>query len=199
VVTYWASRLPQELLAATDVMIVTRESNPAEVEALRRWCSRCDGIDRSRWTLLGQLRAGQAMALPITEEAGGDLRLFTMAPRLTPHVRHREKYVDVPITEHKAFVFTSNGHQGQRARTLRQFVSIVERTPAAHLDGYLRRGDFSRWIGDVFGDFPLAAELRTLEDRHRAGTTGDTIPELVAAIRGRYDLPLPAEAGRVTR
>jgi hypothetical protein len=89
VVSYWASRLPRELLAATEVIIVTRESNPSEVEALRQWCSKCDQVDRSRWALLGQLRSGQAVALPITEEAGGDLRLFTMAPRLTPHVRHR--------------------------------------------------------------------------------------------------------------
>jgi Helicase HerA, central domain len=41
VVTYCASRLPQELLAATEVMIVTCESNPAELEALRRLCARC--------------------------------------------------------------------------------------------------------------------------------------------------------------
>jgi hydroxymethylpyrimidine pyrophosphatase-like HAD family hydrolase len=198
VVTYWASRLPKELLSATEVMIVTRESNPAEIEALRRWCSTCDQVDRSRWGLLGQLRVGQAVALPITEEAGGDLRLFTIAPRLTPHVRHREKYVDVPVTEHRAFVFAANGQlSGQRARTLRQFVAIVEHAPAALFEGYLQRGDFSRWIGDVFGDYPLATELRALEERHRADTPDDTIPEVVAAIRARYDLvPDIDRAGR---
>jgi hypothetical protein len=189
VVTYWASRLPKELLSATEVMIVTSESNPAEVEALRQWCSKCDKVDRSRWALLGQLRLAQAVALPITEEAGGDLRVFTIAPRLTPHVRHREKYVDVPVTEHRAFFFAGNGQpSGKHARTLRQFVSILEHAPVAFLEGYLRRGDFSRWIGDVFGDYPLAAELRALEERHRAGASADTVPEIVAAIRGRYDL-----------
>jgi hypothetical protein len=189
VVSYWASRLPRELLAATEVMIVTRESNPAEVEALRRWCTTCGQVDRSRWALLGQLRSGQAVALPITEEAGGDLRVFTMAPRLTPHVRHREKYVDVPVMDHRGFQFGGNGQpSGQRARTLRQFVSILERAPAPSLDGYLRRGDFSRWIADIFGDYPLAAELRRLEDRHRAGVTVATVPEIASAIRARYDL-----------
>jgi hydroxymethylpyrimidine pyrophosphatase-like HAD family hydrolase len=189
VVSYWASRLPKELLAATEVMIVTRESNPAEVEALRQWCSTCDRVDRSRWALLGQLRSGQAVALPITEEAGGDLRLFTMAPRLTPHVRHREKYVDIPVTEHRAFVFAANGQpSAQRARTLRQFVTILERAPVTSVEGYLRRGDFSRWIGDIFGDYPLAAELRALEERHRAGITADVVHEVAAAVRARYDL-----------
>jgi hypothetical protein len=52
----------------------------------------------------------------------------------------------------------------------------------------LRRGDFSRWIADVFGDHPLAAELRLLEDRHRASVTAATVPEIAAAIRRRYDL-----------
>jgi hypothetical protein len=193
-VTYWASRLPAELLAATEVMVVTRESNPAEVEALRQWCSKCDRVERSRWALLGQLRFGQAVALPITEEAGGDLRLFTMAPRITPHVRHREKYVDVPVAEHLAFVFGTNGQRSRRARTLRQFIAIVERAPVTLMEGYLRRGDFSRWLGDVFGDYPLAAELRVLEERHRAGVSADTVPEIVAAIRGRYDLVQDEEA-----
>jgi hydroxymethylpyrimidine pyrophosphatase-like HAD family hydrolase len=188
VVSYWASRLPKELLAATEVMVVTRESNPAEVEALRRWCPTCDEVARSRWAVLGQLRSGQAVALPITEEAGGDLRVFTMAPRLTPHVRHRAKYVDVPVTEQRAFVFSGDGQAAaQRARTLRQFVSMLEGLPAAEVAGYLRRGDFSRWIGDVFGDYPLAVELKTLEERHRS-VTGDAGAEIAAAVRARYDL-----------
>jgi hypothetical protein len=62
------------------------------------------------------------------------------------------------------------------------------------MEGYLRRGDFSRWLGDVFGDYPLAAELRVLEERHRAGVSADTVPEIVAAIRGRYDLVQDEEA-----
>jgi hydroxymethylpyrimidine pyrophosphatase-like HAD family hydrolase len=188
VVTYWASRLPRELLAATEVMIVTRESNPAEVDALRKWCSTCGQVDQLRWSILGQLRHGQAVALPVTEEAGGDLRLFSMAPRLTPHVRHREKYVDIPVAHHRAFVFTSGPASERRAGTLRQFVSMVEQTPPAALEPYLRRGDFSRWIGDVFGDYPLAAELRVLEATHRHGLSADTAPEIAAAVRARYDL-----------
>ncbi|MGH9350535.1 MAG: HAD hydrolase family protein [Vicinamibacterales bacterium] len=188
VVTYWASRLPHELLAATEVMIVTRESSPAEVEALRQWCSKCSQVEESRWSLLSRLATAQAVALPITEEARGDLVLFTLGPRLTPHVRHREKYVDVPITEGRAFVFAPNGHHpARRARTLRQFVAELERQ-TSDLDAYLRRGDFSRWVGDVFGDYALAGDLRALEDRHRRAPNPDTVPEMVTAIRARYDL-----------
>lgn len=188
VVTYWASRLPQELLAATEVIIVTRESNPAEIAALRELCARCGEVDLSRWALLGRLRTGEAVALPVTAEAGGDVRLFTMAPRLTPHVRHREKYVDVPVPDVHAFVFRGAGGSVTRARTLRQFVATLEAIAPPLLEGYLDRGDFSQWIGDVFGDYPLASEVRSLEKRHRRASSVDTVPEIAAAIRARYDL-----------
>jgi hypothetical protein len=103
VVTYCASRLPAPLLSATEVMIVTCESSPEEVEALWRRCAACTQWNGAMWrTQLGHIRLGQAVALPITEEASGEVRLFTIGHRLTPHVRHREKYVDVPVTESRA-------------------------------------------------------------------------------------------------
>ena len=128
VVTYCASRLPQALLANTEVMIVTCESNPAEMEALRARCAGCAGIDAARWAMLGHLKVGQAIALPITEETGGELRLFTIAPRLTPHVRHREKYVDVPVSSYRAFVFNANGQPG----TQDSYASAVRVRAGAH-------------------------------------------------------------------
>jgi hydroxymethylpyrimidine pyrophosphatase-like HAD family hydrolase len=188
IVTYCASSLPQPLLASTEVMIVTCESNPAELAALRSRCAGCADVDPARWGILGRLKVGQAVALPVTEEASGALRLFTIAPRLTPHVRHREKYVDVPVGAGRAFVFNANGQPPHRARTLRQFVSELERTTSQQLAGYIVRGDFSRWIGDVFGDRALADELRVLEQQYRSGARDDTVPAMANAVRGRYDL-----------
>jgi hypothetical protein len=188
IVTYCASSLPKPLLASTDVVIVTCESNPTELEALRARCAGCAEVEPARWAILARLKIGQAVALPVTEEAGGEVRLFTIAPRLTPHVRHREKYVDVPVSAARAFVFNANGQPAHRVRTLRQFVSALERTPPHHLAGYIVRGDFSRWIGDVFGDRALADELRALEQRYRSGVREDTVPAMANAVRGRYDL-----------
>jgi hypothetical protein len=93
------------------------------------------------------------------------------------------------VSEPRAFVFAANGREAaSHARTLRQFVSRIERTSAQHLTGYLARHDFSRWIGDVFGDVALAGEIRALEDQYRAGTRPEAVADVVNAIRARYDL-----------
>jgi hypothetical protein len=185
VATYSASRLPQALLDATEVMLVTCESNPAEIAALLQCCEARGACNPKEWEILARLRPGQAVALPITAEAGGQLRLFTVANRLTPHVRHRQKYVDVPVSEPGAFVFAPT----VRVRTLRQLVERLEHEPPAVLDPFVQRGDFSRWISDVFGDHVLANELKVIESRHRAApVAADTVPALVDAIRARYDL-----------
>jgi hypothetical protein len=186
VITYCASRLPDALLAASEVMLVTCESNPAELDALRRLCERSAPAADQDWDRVRQLRPGQAAALPITAEAGGRLRLFTVARRFTPHVRHRQKYVDVPVSESQAFVLGgADGGAVRRLRTLRQFVTHLEQAPRSAVEPYMRRGDFSRWIKDVFGDHALATELRMIE-MQPAGP--GTVAAMVDAVRSRYDL-----------
>jgi hypothetical protein len=133
------------------------------------------------------------MALPSTAEAAGALKPFTMARRLTPHVRHREKYVDVPVSDRRAFVFVGPDRT-VRARTLREFVAELEHAAPSALVPYIVRSDFSRWIREVFGDHPLASELRALEVQHREFKSPETIPEMVNAIRVRYDLLHEEEA-----
>jgi hydroxymethylpyrimidine pyrophosphatase-like HAD family hydrolase len=196
IVTYRASTLPRQLLDASVVMIVTCESDPVEIATLRESCGRCRDRRELDWTRLSTLLPGQAVALPVTEEAGGDLRLFTIAPRLTPHVRHREKYVDIPVAEEHAFVFPAD-HEGQlrRVGTLREFVAQLERMPPPALEPYVRRSDFSRWIDEVFGDHVLATDLRVIEEQHRRGPRGDTVAAMIASIRGRYDLARDPQTG----
>jgi hydroxymethylpyrimidine pyrophosphatase-like HAD family hydrolase len=151
VVTYWPSQLPQTLVGATEVILVTRESNRNEIDALRQHCHACKHVNPSSWDVLPDLRLDQAVALPVTAEAGSELVPFTIGERLTPHVRHRQKYVDVPVSDNHAFVFRG-GHAAtaERAHTLREFVTVLENLERGDADGYLRRGDFSRWIADVF-------------------------------------------------
>jgi hypothetical protein len=148
--------------------------------------------------LLGNLVIGEAVALPITEEAEGEMRRIRLAPRLTPHVRHLAKYVDIPVPGTRAFVFWRDGAPtGAPAHTLREFVAAVSQAPPAALDGHLRRSDFSRWVAEVFGDHPLARDLRRIEEEYRGGTLTDAAARLSDAIRSRYEFvePLAGPAG----
>ncbi len=188
-VTYRASDLHPKALAACQAVIVTRESDPREIGALRALCRSCTESQGSEWTaMFERLVIGQAVALPITEEAHGQARRIHLAPRLTPHVRHRAKYVDIPVSENRAFVFWRGGIQtGSRARTLREFADIVSKTPSGALDGHLRRKDFSRWIGGVFGDYQLSQSVSDIEEDYRAGSASDTTADLLREVRSRYD------------
>ncbi len=194
-VTYRASHLPQAVLDASEVILVTCESDPAEVAALHTLCRSQEPVEH--WhAVLGGLALGEAAALPITEEAGTSVRRLHLGPRITHHVRHREKYVDVPVPGGRAFVFTRRGQpEGTRATTLKDFVAGLEAVPPDSLEGHARRGDFSRWLGDVFGDHPLAREVRHLEERCTIDHDAAAIPAIASTIRGRYDLTQEA-AGR---
>jgi hydroxymethylpyrimidine pyrophosphatase-like HAD family hydrolase len=189
VVTYWPSQLPRDLVDATEVILVTRESNRAEIDALRHHCMACAHLGDSRWDVLQTLRIDQAAALPVTTETGSDLQVFTIDGRLTPHVRHRQKYVDVPVGDAQAFVFHQDGQrQGVRAHTLREFVMVLDELEATRADGYLRRGDFSRWIADVFGDRALARELQQREREYVESRTADAVARIAVAIKSRYEV-----------
>ncbi len=187
VVTYCASRLPASLLDSTEVAIVTCESNPIEIDTLFNRCVGCAPGQRSAWDALSRLTVGHAIALPMTEESGGVLRQFSAAPRMTPHVRHRQKYVDVPVGEHHAFIF-GNGTHRRVVETLRRFVEELETRPGLELVAYARRGDFSRWIDGVFGDRALARELTRYEAKYASGVEGPWLADIAAAIRARYDM-----------
>ena len=97
--------------------------------------------------------------------------------------------VDVPVARDRAFVFTTDGGATYgRASSLREFTAAVASRPAAQLDGFLRRGDFSRWIADVFSDNALAAELRAIDDQYRLGRVSDVADSIVHTIEARYEV-----------
>lgn len=184
-VTYRASALPAELIAATEVMLMTSDADPAEMERLRARCAGCGRVEPEAWGVLGRLAVGQAAALPVTEEAGGELRVFWTGRRITPHMRHPNRFADVPVRASRAFVFRDGGTRA--VRTLGGLVAAIEERDPGEVEGYLRRGDFSRWIADALGDRGLAGDIRRLEQELEPNIR-ETIAEIVAAIRARYDL-----------
>lgn len=196
-VTYQASRLDASVLQASEAIIVTHESDPAEVRALYTLFGG-PGTEAEWRETLGALAVPEAVLLPDLEKPGGPLRPFRVAPRLTSHVRHQHKYLVAPVSPGSAFVFTRYGTPtGQQARTLAEFVAMVSACAREVLQDHLGRHDFSRWIGDVFRDPSLAAQVRRLEARR--GLIGESEIKIALAklIWKRYMPPDPRERGAI--
>ena len=198
-VTYRASQLHSSALRAAEAIVVTCQSDPEEVSRLRALYSTSQGdSDEKQWRdLLGALQIGDAVALPLTAEAKGNIARIHLAPRLTPHARHFGKYIDIPVPEYSAFVFWRDGSATSfRARTMREFVSILEQWPDLALRSHMRRHDFSRWIAHVVGDYPLSKTIELLEAEQTSGDANIDAHTLTQAIRARYQLLDPKTEGR---
>jgi hypothetical protein len=185
-ITYHLAALDPEVRAAATATIATRLTNPYEVRLLAEQAHRADA--GTEWAAtLGQLPIGEAVLLPGTEEANGSLRHFYMEPRISRHVRHREKYVDVAVADWRAFVFTRDGEPvGPRARTLRDLATLVTDIAPDVLVGHLQRGDISRWVREVFADPLLAGDLQTLEQLQPYEALSDIRDGMARLIIERY-------------
>ena len=185
-ITYRVSTLGDAVTLPDDaVVLVTKETDPHEVETLRRMCRRSAVPLPAK--MFRDLQPNEAAILPGAEEAGGCVTRFTIAPRLTTHVRHRTKYLDMPVSDAQAFVFSSEGRPVARARTLKEFVGLIAALPVKVTEGHLRRHDFSTWIADVFKDGPLAARVRTLETAIEAEGAADLTAAISQTVRARYE------------
>jgi hypothetical protein len=185
-VTYRVSQLDPSVLASAEVVVVTRESDPAEVGLLHRMFRGAD--PPQRWQqVLGSLDVDEAVLLPVSQEAAGALRRFRVASRLTVHVRHRHKYLDEPVRDDLAFRFVwDDGRPGPVARSLQELVLVLNDAAPAHWQRHLQQGDLSRWVADVLRDDVLAGQMRAIERGAAAMPAAGVREALVAAVRERY-------------
>ena len=186
-VTYRVSSLAAEIRGERDtVVMVTHESDRDEIGALLAMCrpQPCLSVSPAMFRELGTT---EAALLPGAEEAHGEVRRFQLAPRLTAHVRHRTKYLDMPVSPAQAFVFTRDGKAAARARTLKEFIGLLAVLPDDLLSTHLRRHDFSRWVGDVFRDRALAAHLHAVEGQVECDAVREVTDLVGQAIRARYE------------
>lgn len=181
-VTYRISDLSPDILRASEAVIVTRVDDPRQAIALLALAPR-GGPPSEGLALLADLAIDEAVLLPGSFESGDSFKRFRIAPRLTAHVRHRHKYADVPVRLDQEFVFTQDGRPtGTRARTVRDLLSALPALPDDVVQGHLARGDFRRWIEDVFGDSELGGAIRHLE----RGDVSSVRDALQRAITDRY-------------
>ena len=185
--TYRISGLAASIRGTADaVVMVTRETDAHEAETLLDMCRPQPSVTLSA-QVFRDLAMSEAALLPGAEESQGQVRRFLLAPRLTSHVRHRSKYLDMPVPEAQGFVFSDDGKAGPRARTLKDFMGLLAALPSARIQSHLERHDFSRWLADVFRDSPLASHVRTIETRVGTKDARDLAADIAQAIRARYE------------
>jgi hypothetical protein len=199
-VTYHLTDLHPDVRNAMEVLVVKRISDPQEIQTLVGLVG--DKRVESEWkSILESLTISQAALLPSAQEAQGRLRRFELFPRLTSHVRHKAKYLNVRLIEEQAFVFTGDDGKcvGMPARTLREFTSFLKACPANVLGNHARREDFSRWIEGVFHDHLLASDMRNVEHRYTVGHERSLADSLVKTIHDRYEFSSSDSATGATR
>ena len=187
-VTYRLTDLHPSIRNAIEAVIVKRTTEPRELQCLLEMMGTKQGTPG--WiSTLATLAMNQAVLMPGIEEAEGMPVKIELMPRLTSHVRHKAKYLDVQLIREQGFVFTEDGKAaGVTARTLKEFVSALVCASPAMVSGHAQRGDFSRWIADVFRDHFLASDIRKVEQRFRLGHIHDLSDSLVKLIQERYDV-----------
>ena len=187
-VTYRVTDLSESVLSATDAFFVTKVTDRGLAEWLL--ASTSPTPVSSKWLdTLADLAIGEALLLPGTPELGNVITRFRIAPRLTTHVRHREKYLDVVLRPGQEFVFTLQGRASEwRARTIREFLTLLPHLPEEVFRGHLSRGDFHRWIENVIGDRGLGGAIRLIEQ----GNASNARESLLLAVHDRYLRKQPA-------
>lgn len=186
-VTYRLSDLHPEVRKAIEAIVVKRITDPDEVHALIAMAGH-PSLEATWGAILANLPISEAAVLPRSEEARGKLRRFELLPRLTSHVRHKAKYLDIQLVREQAFLFTDNGKpMGAPVRALKDFIKQLKTLPASVLAAHARRGDFSSWFAGVFHDNLLASDVRKIEQRSRLGHTENLSAALINAIVSRYE------------
>lgn len=186
-VTYRLGDLHPEVRKAVEVIIVKRITDPNEIHTLVGIAGH-PNVESDWRRILGNLVISEAAILPHAEEAHGKLRRFELLPRLTSHVRHKAKYLDIQLIREQGFVFTEDGQPVAPAvRTLKDFIVPLRTLPSSVIAAHARRGDFSNWFASVFHDHLLAADIREIEERYRKGHTNNLSDLLAKTIERRYE------------
>ncbi len=174
--TYRPSWLRDSVVKELDIFVLARTTAAEELGFLRSRLGVLPGVARAI-AALPDLPSGEfILAEPDT---GGTALTFVPAPRETAHVRHLRKYVESRVPASEGFIFRgTDGRALALASNLQDFRLVMAAIPGAVLAHHAARGDFSRWVLDVFSDRELASQLQKTEARWRRAE----IPDLRGAI-----------------
>jgi hypothetical protein len=187
-VTYRLADLDPRALAAMETIVATRDADPASARLLRALC-RGEGQDAEWSAMLAAIPPDGAVLLPSVDDPMREPRPFRASLRQTIHVRHRHKYLDMPIRAGLEFRFEFDGGGAVAvARTLQELVDVLGATPTRRVSAHVRRGDLSRWVREALRDDTLAQAVAGLEARSRMDASFDFAGSVIHAVRGRYQV-----------
>lgn len=164
-VTYRASWLRESVLKATDVFLFARTTAAAELGFLRQLFDGLSADAASVVSALPNLPLGEFLLFRPGDDSAR-AQTFVAAPRMTSHVRHLRKYAAGRLPDERCFLFRSpDGRLAATAGSFGEFLQAVTRVPEEVLRFHAARGDFSRWLLDVFADRELGRQLAKIERR----------------------------------
>src|SRR5512146_3003505 len=148
-----------------------------------------DTVDLTLATAATRPTDASAAVPRATIAAGGQQpRPFTVAARISPHVRHQHKYTAAPLPPERRFYFHTLGEAGTAA-TLEEFSRHLRHCDPAILAYHLARGDFSRWVTGTLTDHNLGRQVAAIEralTQHQAAALERARHQLTHAIDSRY-------------
>lgn len=186
--TYRASWLRETVVRGADILIVSRTTARDELAFLRSYLAGLPVGAEQAISALPDLPRGRFLLVHTSGTDAHTVLTFVATPRETPHVRHLKKYADSRVSHERSFFFRRPDGRvvatADSLNTFRQALATVEEQVLAH---HAVRGDFSRWVRDVFVDRVLASQLGKTERRWSCGEIADlrtAIGRLVAAHYG---------------
>jgi hypothetical protein len=184
-VTYKPSWLRPSVLHEIDTFVLARPAAPEEVALLRDMPAGVGQGGQRAIAVLPDLPSGEFVL--IQPEGSTGALTFAPSPRHTAHVRHLRKYADSRVPANQRFFFRAPaGHVVAAADSLSAFREALASAPEAVLAHHAARGDFSRWVLDVFSDQTLGHQIRKLEARWARGEIRDLRPGLQELVALRY-------------
>jgi hypothetical protein len=190
-VTYRASALRESVTQTIDVFLFARTTANKELDFLRTVLDRLPtSSTASVVSTLPHLPQGEFL-LVRPDVADARVQTFVAAPRMTSHVRHLRKYTEGQLQDARCFFFrTPDGRLAATAGSLGGFVHAVRRVGEDVLRFHATRGDFSRWLLDVFADRELGRQLAKIErrwGRHEIRDLRHAIERLITAAMRRAE------------
>ncbi len=186
IVTYRPRWLRASVSAALDVCLFARTTNKEELAYVHAMLSGHRDAETVSRTL-PSLRRAEFLLVDRDPGSGRSATTFIAAPRQTVHIRHLNKYVDSVVPPGREFQFrSSHGGVLASANSLQSFRQVVGTVPGDVLSHHAGRGDFSRWVRDVFADTELARQIGKAEVRFQRGELADLREMIDTLIAARY-------------